>query len=250
MKHFISKHESESCTHLVAGSGTAGQTHWKPRFWLSVEKSWWNAVFLSLWVILETTGLLGWLHTGSTARFISPPLPVEHTAGTHECFSETSCTERQGRFSLLLMMSRLPVCFPDDRAPYEWMNMNVSAWNRKSTSTAVRVHESGIWWEKHMTQSSSFRNSVLFGKNSSPFSSAENRYWREGGRNWWFQRNVLPEVSEPLIFHYEVPFHQNEAIHHCSCGTPTTNPALCTLIWDTLIWDTLCLNLQCLFRKK
>lgn len=111
--------------------------------------------------------------------------------------------------------------------------MNVSAWNRKSTSTAVGVCETGIWWEKHMTQSSSFRNAVLFGKNSSPFSSAWNRYWG-GGRNKLVVSKKCPSWGmKTTNFHYKVRFHHNEVIHQCSCGTLTANPALGTLIWET-----------------
>lgn len=51
-----------------------------------------------------------------------------------------------------------------------------------------------------------------------------------GGKELVVSKKCLSWGTKTTSFHYTVPFHQNEAIHHCSCGT--TNPALSTLTWE------------------
>lgn len=57
-----------------------------------------------------------------------------------------------------------------------------------------------------------------------PFFFSLKQILEGGGRNWWFQRIVLPEVWKPLI--------STIKCHFIKTKTLRTNPALSTLIWE------------------
>lgn len=200
-------------------------------------------MFLSLWVILETTELLGWLHRGSTASY--QPKHKQDGVFLRDFLYRTSTNNRVDRsFSVLLLTSRLPVCFPDKRLlmnEWIWMCRHGTESRRQQQSVCLKLEfdARSTWPSPHPSEMASYLAKIL------PLFLQLKTDIGGGGEELVVSKKCPSWGMKTTNFHYKVPFHQNEAIHHCSRGTLTTNPAL-----STLIWDTLCLKLQCLFGKN
>lgn len=201
-------------------------------------------MFLSLWVILETTELLCWLHRGS---FISPPVASRtHNWKPHVSYQpklkqdgvflwdfpyRTSATnDRVERsFSLLLLTSRLPVCFPDEGLLMnEWIWMcrhGTESWRQQqSVCMKLEFDVRSTWPSPHPSETPSYLAKIL------PLFLQLKTVIGGRGKELVVSEKCPSWGMKTTNFHYKVPFHQNEAIHHCSCGT--TNPAFSTLIWE------------------
>lgn len=197
-------------------------------------------MFLSLWLTLETTELLGWLHRGSNTRFTSPPVAVFLWGLLYRTGATNDRVDRN--FSPLLL--RVAFLSASQTKGCLWMNeYECVSMDRKSTSTACEWNWN-LMREAHDPVLILPKLRLVWQK-FFPFFLSLRQILEGGGRELVVSKKCPSWGMETTNFHYKVPHHQNEAIHHCSCGTLTTNPAL-----STLIWHTLCLNLRCLFGKN